>query len=48
SIDHSFIGAKSAALAQHGVHQRGFSVVYVRDNCDIANLGIQISLDSAL
>jgi hypothetical protein len=39
-----FIGAKSAALAQHGVYQRGFSVINVRDNCDITNTGIQIGI----
>jgi hypothetical protein len=48
AIDHSFIGAEGAALAQHGVHQRGFSVINVRDNCDIANAGIQIGLLASL
>jgi hypothetical protein len=38
------ICAKGTTLAQHGVHQRGFSVVDVRDNCDIADTGVQIGL----
>jgi hypothetical protein len=32
-----FVGAKRAALLQHGVNQRGLAVVNVRDDCDIAN-----------
>ena len=31
------VGAKGAALLQHGVNQRGLAVVHVRDNGDIAN-----------
>jgi hypothetical protein len=31
------IGAKGAALLQHGVDQRGFAVVNVGDDGDIAN-----------
>ena len=32
-----FIGAKRAALLQHGVDQRGLAMVDVGDNGDIAN-----------
>jgi hypothetical protein len=32
-----FVGAKRAALLQHGVNQRGLTVVDVGNNCDIAN-----------
>jgi len=33
----SLIGAERAALLEHGVDQRGFAVVDVRDDGDIAN-----------
>ncbi len=36
-LDVVFVGAKRAALLQHGVHQRGLAVVHVRDDCNIAN-----------
>jgi hypothetical protein len=32
-----FVGAKSAALLQHGVDQRGFAVVNVGNDGDVAN-----------
>src|ERR1700739_4415406 len=38
ALDNSFVGAKYAALAEHGVHQRRFAVVHVGDNGDIAYL----------
>ena len=38
AVDQFLIGAKYAALAQHGVNERGLSVIDVGDNCDIANL----------
>jgi hypothetical protein len=38
ALDERFIGAKNPALPQHGVDQRRFAVVYVRDNGDIANI----------
>jgi hypothetical protein len=37
AFDVVLIGAKSAALLQHSVHQRGLAVVDVGDNSDIAN-----------
>ena len=37
SFDVVFVGAKGAALLQHGVDQRGFAVVDVRDDSDVAN-----------
>jgi hypothetical protein len=33
-----FVGAENSALPQHGVHQRGFPMVYVGDDGDIANI----------
>jgi hypothetical protein len=36
------IRAEDAALAEHGVHQRGFAMVHVRDDGDIAYFGIQV------
>jgi hypothetical protein len=35
------VGAKGAALLQHGVNQRGLAVVHVRDNGDVANAQTQ-------
>ena len=37
AVDHSFIAAKDAALAEHGIHQRRLAVVHVRDDGDIAD-----------
>ena len=37
SFDVVFVGAKGAALLQHGIDQRGFAVVNVRDDSDVAN-----------
>ena len=31
------VGAEQAALIEHGVHQRGFAVIDVRNDGDIAN-----------
>ncbi len=36
-FDVMLVGAKRAALLQHGVDQRGLAVVDVRDDGDIAN-----------
>src|ERR1035437_4834202 len=36
ALDVGLVGAKSAALVQHGVNQGGLSVVHVRDDSDIA------------
>ena len=38
ALDERFVGAENSALAQHGVDQRRFAVVHVRDNGDIANI----------
>ena len=38
ALDHMLVGAESAALPQHGVHQRGLAVVDVGDDGDIANV----------
>ena len=38
SFDQMLVGTKRAALAQHGVHQGGLAVVYVRDDSDVANI----------
>src|ERR1039458_9972728 len=37
ALDVGLVGAKSAALVQHGIHQGGLSVVHVRDDGDVAN-----------
>jgi hypothetical protein len=31
------VGSERAALTQHGIDQRGFTVIYVGDNGDIAD-----------
>ena len=36
-VDMGLIGPESAALLKHRVNQRGFPVVHVGDNCDVAN-----------
>ena len=36
ALDVGLVGAKGAALVQHGIHQRGLAVVHVRDDGDIA------------
>ncbi len=38
AFNQMLVGAKRAALPQHGVHQRGFAVVHVRDDGDITNV----------
>ena len=38
ALDQRFVGAENPALPQHGVDQRGFAVVHVRDDGDVANL----------
>ena len=38
ALDEFLVGAKDAALAQHGIDQRGLAVVNVRDDRDIANI----------
>jgi len=35
------VGAKNAALLQHGVHERGLAMVDVRDDSDVANAQTQ-------
>ncbi len=37
ALDQVLVGAEGAALAQHGVNQRGLAVVHVGDDGDIAN-----------
>ena len=37
ALDVVFVGTECAALIEHGVDQRGFAVVDVRDDGDIAN-----------
>jgi hypothetical protein len=41
ALGHSFIGAEGAALLQHGIHQRGFAVIDMRDNRNISYSGTQ-------
>src|SRR5208337_3215274 len=40
--------AESAALAEHGVNQRGLAVVHVGNNGDVSNTRIQIEDSSGL
>ncbi len=44
AIDQFLVGAKDAALAEHGVHQRGFAVVNVGNDGNVANSLIQAFL----
>ena len=37
ALHRMLVGAEQAALREHGVHQRGFAVIDVRDDGDIAN-----------
>ena len=37
AFDVVFVGAKSAALLQHGIDQSGLAMVNVRNNGDVAN-----------
>jgi hypothetical protein len=39
-----FIGAESAALAKHGVDERRFAVINVRDNGDVTDTRTQMAL----
>jgi hypothetical protein len=39
-----FIGAESAALAKHGVDERRFAVINVRDNGDVTDTRTQMVL----
>jgi hypothetical protein len=41
-LGHFLVVAKDAALAQHGVHQRCFAVVHVRDDGDIAKAVVHL------
>ena len=43
ALDEVLVGAKSAALPEHGVNQGGLAVVDMGDDCDIADAGIQKS-----
>ena len=38
TLCHDLIVAESAALTQHGIHQRGLAVVNVSDNGDVAQI----------
>ncbi len=38
ALDDFFVGAIQAGLFEHGVNQRGFAVVYVSDDGDVANV----------
>ena len=38
AFNQMLVGPKSAALPQHGVHQRGLAMVYVSDDSDITNV----------
>ena len=46
AVDQFLVGAKDAALAEHGVHQRGLAVVHVGNDGDVANLLVQAVLSS--
>ena len=39
----SLVGAPGAALVEHGVHQRGLTVIDVRDDGDVADTRTQNS-----
>src|ERR1700728_2509529 len=38
AVGHFFVGAEDAALAQHGVDERGFAVIDVRNDGDVARV----------
>src|SRR6185295_17087699 len=42
ALNQSLVGPECAALAEHGIHQRGFTMVDVRNDGDVANTGAQI------
>jgi len=41
SLDDGFIGAKRPALAEHGIYQRGFPMINVGDDGDVAYRRVQ-------
>jgi hypothetical protein len=48
ALGYGLVIAESAALAEHGVYQRGLAVIHVGDDGDVANTWIQIENSSGL
>jgi hypothetical protein len=48
ALGHGLVIAESAALAKHGVNQRGLAVIHVGDDGDVANTRIQIENSSGV
>src|SRR5439155_22057413 len=46
AVHYGFVLAENATLFEHGVHKRGFAMVYVRDAGDIANAFVFILHES--
>ena len=42
ALDDGLVGAKDAALTEHGVDQSGFAVVNVSDDGDVANILVHV------
>ena len=47
-VDHLLVGAEDAALAQHGIDERGLAVIDVRDDGDVADVVANLSQDASL
>ena len=37
ALNQCLVGTECATLAEHGIHQRGLTVIHVRDNGNVAN-----------
>ena len=48
ALGHGLVIAKSAALPEHGVNQRGLAVIHVGNDGDVANTRVQIENSSGL
>jgi len=48
ALGNSLVIAKSAALPEHGVNQRGLAVVHVGNDGDVADTRVQIENSSGL
>ena len=48
ALGHLLIGAKRARLLEHGIHERGFAVIDVGDNSDIAEIHVRSGLNACV
>src|SRR4029078_5880397 len=48
AVDVLLMGAEDAALVEHGVHESGLAMIYVRDDGDISDIRIAANHESLL